>query len=73
MLEVMKGEKNDRENRAAYSRRNNMPAEEREEEICQSSIKSWTIEMRRTRKDYSHFSQDTKPPEHPIKLPSSRF
>lgn len=61
MLEVMKGEKNDRENRAAYSRRNNMPAEEREEEICQSSIKSWTIEMRRTRKIIHIFLRTQSP------------
>lgn len=33
MLEVMKGEKNDQENRAVYSRRSAMAAEEREEEI----------------------------------------
>lgn len=33
MLGVMKGEKNDQENRAVYSRRRAMAAEEREEEI----------------------------------------
>lgn len=33
MLKVMKGEKNDQENRAVYSRRSTMAVEEREEEI----------------------------------------
>lgn len=33
MLEIMKGKKNDQENRAVYSRRSAMAAEERGEEI----------------------------------------